>query len=276
MANNGNAGYRFQPALSNLLNQFTNGVLDNTFLEEKFSELPSFDTAVNENMDSQEKRPLILVDGKFTLDNSEFNSRGDIVLDNKYRISAKGGKTVTFGNPGTAKFFPENNGVLDCNERGELLLKTFQIEVSEFLDVFNQYPYYSGYSLNVTDKVNINNLSSLIKAYIGNPDYMIHGYKRGSEKKIFFTHKKASYNDMALIRMTPKIINLLSDVENVIVYYGGKRGRGKRVDIEVTNRYVTLKFNFRNKNEGVFPKNLMCDYELHHIDELEEISKRSI
>jgi hypothetical protein len=44
-------------------------------------------------------------------------------------------------------------------------------------------------------------------------------------------------------------------------YYGGKSGKGKRVDIEFSNQYYDFKVNIRNKQSGVYPSHIMMDYE---------------
>ena len=47
----------------------------------------------------------------------------------------------------------------------------------------------------------------------------------------------------------------------MIAYYGGKSGKGKRIDIEFSNRYYKFKVNIRNKQSGVYPSHIMLDYE---------------
>ena len=43
-------------------------------------------------------------------------------------------------------------------------------------------------------------------------------------------------------------------------YYGGKNGKGKRVDIEFSNQYYDFKVNIRNKQGGKYPSHIMMDY----------------
>ena len=43
-------------------------------------------------------------------------------------------------------------------------------------------------------------------------------------------------------------------------YYGGKSGKGKRIDIEFSNNYYDFKMNIRNKQSGVYPSHIMMDY----------------
>ena len=53
------------------------------------------------------------------------------------------------------------------------------------------------------------------------------------------------------------------DISNATMtaYYGGKSGKGKRVDIEFSNQYYDFKVNIRNKQSGVYPSHIMMDYE---------------
>jgi hypothetical protein len=45
------------------------------------------------------------------------------------------------------------------------------------------------------------------------------------------------------------------------VYYGGKTGTGKRIDIEIETAKYILKLNIRDKQgSGGYPTHLMCDF----------------
>jgi len=46
----------------------------------------------------------------------------------------------------------------------------------------------------------------------------------------------------------------------ILVNYGGSGGNGKRVDIEFANDYFDFKVNIRNKQSGLYPSHIMCDY----------------
>jgi len=47
---------------------------------------------------------------------------------------------------------------------------------------------------------------------------------------------------------------------DVIIDYGGRSGKGKRVDIRFSNTYFDFKVNIRNKQGGKYPSHIMCDY----------------
>ena len=50
------------------------------------------------------------------------------------------------------------------------------------------------------------------------------------------------------------------------VYYGGKGGKGKRIDVEVVTPKYTLKMNIRDStgNNNGYPTRLMCDYSYNY------------
>ena len=58
------------------------------------------------------------------------------------------------------------------------------------------------------------------------------------------------------------INDILPDLypKSCIVYYGGKRGKAKRVDVIVQTSKMELNFNIRNKQSGIYPTHIMCDY----------------
>ena len=52
----------------------------------------------------------------------------------------------------------------------------------------------------------------------------------------------------------------LAQPRSAIAYYGGKTSAGKRVDIDIDTPNIMLKINIRNKQGGVYPSHIMCDY----------------
>ena len=46
----------------------------------------------------------------------------------------------------------------------------------------------------------------------------------------------------------------------VILHYGGARGSGKRLDIHCESSNYKFMFNLRNKQSGLYPSHIMCDY----------------
>jgi len=50
-------------------------------------------------------------------------------------------------------------------------------------------------------------------------------------------------------------------VGNVTVYYGGKTGRGKRVDVEFQSASYKFKINIRDtQGKDGYPTRMMCDF----------------
>ena len=47
---------------------------------------------------------------------------------------------------------------------------------------------------------------------------------------------------------------------NIIVHYGGKSGKGKRIDVDFSNQYFDFTLNIRNKQRGLYPSHIMLDY----------------
>ena len=45
------------------------------------------------------------------------------------------------------------------------------------------------------------------------------------------------------------------------LFYGGKQGRGKRIDLEFSNQYFHFQMNIRNKQSGLYPSHIMLDYD---------------
>ena len=60
--------------------------------------------------------------------------------------------------------------------------------------------------------------------------------------------------------MTKAFMNKLAQPRSAIAYYGGKTSAGKRVDIDIDTPNIMLKINIRNKQGGVYPSHIMCDY----------------
>jgi hypothetical protein len=46
----------------------------------------------------------------------------------------------------------------------------------------------------------------------------------------------------------------------VVVYYGGIDGKGKRIDLVFESAKYFFKVNIRNKQGGLYPTHIMCDY----------------
>lgn len=160
-------------------------------------------------------------------------------------LSLKYSGTVTFFNAGTKKYLSDaelQKGEIK-NPGGKVLLDLFGIDNKTFCSVFNGKGKNFN-SENTLAKIDKAALEKLIQSGIGYGYHMVH--KMGA--KMISKKVDKMYRDNA------------STIIGCKVYYGGKTGTGKRVDIEVATPKYDLKFNFRNKQGGNYISHLMCDY----------------
>ena len=174
----------------------------------------------------------------------------DITIDKKgtkYYLSAKFGNTLTFFNSGITKILPasEIKAGKITNSDGVALLDTFGIDNETFCKVFNDYPDADFSEVNgASTKYSIPKMKNLIKSGIGEGYYMVKAGGKSSQ----FEHIDSKYTDTA------------SDISAPVIYYGGIGGNGKRVDITFESPTYKFKINIRNKQGGLYPTHIMCDY----------------
>jgi hypothetical protein len=174
----------------------------------------------------------------------------DITIDKdgkKYYLSAKYGNTLTFFNSGVTKFLPASeikSGKI-TNSDGIALLDTFGIDNETFCKVFNDYPDADFSDLNgASTRYDISKIKNLVKSGIGEGYYMV----KAGGKSTQFEEIDSEYTDTA------------SDVSSPVIYYGGIGGNGKRVDVTFESPTYSFKINIRNKQGGLYPSHIMCDY----------------
>jgi hypothetical protein len=169
--------------------------------------------------------------------------KGDI----KYYLSAKFGNTLTFFNSGVTKFLPASeikSGKI-TNSDGIILLDTFGIDNETFCKVFNDYPEADFSKQNgASTKYDLTKIKNLVKSGIGEDYYMVKAGGKSSQ----FEHINSDYADTS------------SDISAPIIYYGGLGGNGKRVDVTFESPTYKFKINIRNKQGGLYPTHIMCDY----------------
>ena len=66
--------------------------------------------------------------------------------------------------------------------------------------------------------------------------------------------KKVEFYEMTRARMRKA-----STIKSIKILYP-KKGEAKRIDIEVVTPLYIFKFNIRNKQGGLYPSHIMCDY----------------
>ena len=161
-------------------------------------------------------------------------------------LSLKFSSTLTFMNAGVAQIFTPSDiksGSIQTT-MGKAILDTFGIEDDIFCDVFNNYGRKK--FPNVKAKLDKQKLKKFLQTCIGSNYWMVHGMEGG---KVYFWEMSDSKN--------PQYATITGDVE---IQYGGKQGNGKRIDIVFSNRYFDFKVNIRNKQGGLYPSHIMCDY----------------
>ena len=166
----------------------------------------------------------------------------------EYYISAKFGGTLTFFNSGVAKTLPADEikkGEIK-NANGIALLKTLGIDNKSFCAVFNYYEKgKAGKFIPKYPNADIAKLQNLVSSGIGSGYY----YAQAGKGEDQFFKISDKYNKIAsTITSEPQ------------VYYGGIDGKGKRVDVVFESDKYYFKVNIRNKQGGLYPTHIMCDY----------------
>ena len=215
-----------------------------------------------ENEGGKNQSRPIMVDGKNNLyiaPNSP-KEHGKLLTDvtlthengHETYLSLKFGSTLTFINAGVSKnIFIQSemkNGMV-TNKTGVAILKALGIDNEMFCKVFNRYPNFGKGKNKVKKIVEVTNtkaISNLLKTAIGGNYEMVHGFENG---KVF--HWSVGPNSSS---------SWSKGISKAIIYYGGKSGTGKRIDMEFSNEYFDFKLNIRNKQSGIYPSHIMLDY----------------
>ena len=160
-------------------------------------------------------------------------------------LSLKFETTTTFFNVGVrTKLTPKEikEGKIQ-NADGLKLLGLFGIDNERFCSIFNDdVKTKSG---KVTTKPNAMAMKRLLESGIGHGYHVIHKMK----KKVY--SKKMDYAAMAAA----------AKVGTCVVHYGGKSGRGKRIDMELKSPYYKFKLNIRDtQGKDGYPTRMMCDF----------------
>jgi hypothetical protein len=200
------------------------------------------------------KRPLDF-SGKITITNTKskgFNigeSVTDITLltDNNPPIflSLKFETTTTFFNVGikTKLTNKEINQGLIKDKDGKKLLDMFGIDNKRFCTIFNDKVKTNSGVVNA--KPNAQAINHLLKSGIGFGYHVIHKMKGKVLSK----------------KMDEAAMKAAAKVGSVKLYYGGKTGRGKRIDMEMSSRYYKFKLNIRDtQGKDGYPTRMMCDF----------------
>lgn len=184
------------------------------------------------------------------------------VVTNKrtMHLSLKYGSTVTFMNSGVGKFFPRDKFVkgkqADFSDlpHAMAIFRTFGIDPVKFQKVFTNYVEpQPGEKKRKSEKEIVEfkpdklKMENLIKTAIGYDYYLLHLDNK---------------NHIHIQEMTESYLKTASTLasDTIQIYYPTK-GSAKRVDMIVMTKKFKLKWNIRNKQSGIAPSHIMCDYE---------------
>lgn len=232
------------------------------------------------------KRPLTMTDNGFIYclplgnQNQDKFDIGEIVSDvtipttngNLY-LSLKYGGTVTFVNAGVKKAFPEQ-AFINKNPNlftpiGTALLDLFKVNPIKFINIFNGYSDDKTGVIGAKDKdtedvtelINKDKLREFVKSAIGYGYVLIHSEANGKlhiyDLRTFDGLKKLLGGEAGTEEdMDPQSVIVLYPKEQNGKYYG------KRIDIAVEYKNLSLKFNIRPKDGSVYPTHIMSDYKI--------------
>lgn len=204
------------------------------------------------------KRPLQYSASGITMDNPKGRGNDvgasvtDITITKQFKrktdqeiyLSLKLGTTVTFFNVGVRTVLTpdEIKAGNITNANGKMLLDMFGIDPMLFCMVFNGTLKQGQVVSNTVDTAK---LSKLLKSGIGHGYYIVHKLSGQIKTK----------------NMTESALRTASSVTSSKIYYGGKTGNGKRIDIEVESSTYKFKLNIRDtQGKDGYPTRLMCDF----------------
>ena len=198
--------------------------------------------------------PKVLISSKIPVMN---NNLGPVVTDvtlicdqkKEIYLSLKTGGTVTFFNSGIRTVLSPQEiktGKIK-NKDGLKLLDMFNINDALFCDIYNG-KLKTGYVEDIWKTMSSNQKRDL-------KDFLISGVGYGYT----IVHKLSS--DTKVYEIDQKYMNEAATPKSCIVYYGGKTGTGKRIDMEIETGHFVLKLNIRDTQGGDgYPTRMMCDY----------------
>jgi hypothetical protein len=170
--------------------------------------------------------------------------------EEKY-LSLKYGNTLTFINSGVGRIFTADdyknyfNGY--ANPIGKEIFRMFGIDPIIYAKTFNEYPHKTKMpTVDVTSKCDKLAIQDLLQYAIGYGYWMVHGGTSGGVKMYEM--------DQAYMKKASTISG------SVKLMYGGSQGKGKRLDIHLESSVYKFMFNLRNKQSGLYPSHIMCDY----------------
>jgi hypothetical protein len=163
-------------------------------------------------------------------------------------LSLKLGGTTTFFNVGVRTILTpaEIKAGNIKNKNGLKLLKIFGIDPDRFSKVFNGEDIPTADKIDRRAKYDKSAIGKLLESGIGYNYHVIH--KMGN--KIL-----SKQMDKSAMKKAARIAS------SITVYYGGKGGKGKRVDVEFESGSYIFKINIRDtQGADGYPTRMMCDF----------------
>jgi len=219
------------------------------------------DFKVNAEGAANNRRPLTFTNGiKVSNPKGTGTDVGELVTDvtvlwkNKQGVqqtlylSLKFESTVTFFNVGIKTILTKKeiqSGNIE-NKDGLALLELFKIDPKRFCEIFNGTGKQGSKETVTPDKTG---LKTLLETGIGHNYHVIH--KMPGKIKSYEVDE--SYMRTAATPISQEI------------YYGGKGGNGKRIDIVVKSSTYEFKLNIRDtQGTDGYPTRMMCDFKYLH------------
>ena len=165
-------------------------------------------------------------------------------------LSLKFGNTLTFINSGVGKIFTANDYKTYFkgynNPIGKEIFRMFGIDPIIYARTFNDYPHSKKMpTVDVTSKCDKRAIQDLLQYAIGYGYWMVHG----------------GVGPVKMYKIDEQYMRKASQITgSVKLMYGGSQGKGKRLDIHLESSVYKFMFNLRNKQSGLYPSHIMCDY----------------
>jgi hypothetical protein len=162
-------------------------------------------------------------------------------------LSLKLGSTTTFFNVGIRTILtPEeikNYSIKNVN--GLKLLNMFNIDPKKFCQVFNQEYPKNEKTVFVQSSYDRTGIQNLLESGVGYGYHIIHKMSGKILSK----------------KMDKRSMETASRPQKLTIYYGGKTGTGRRIDMELETPTYRMKLNIRDtQGKDGYPTRMMCDF----------------
>jgi len=178
----------------------------------------------------------------------------------KINLSLKYGSTVTFFNSGVGKIFKEESfkkGDFSESPVANKLIELLHLDPIRFRNVFMNYKAPDPLAkkgkaekdevvVRLTAKQKAD-LESFLRTVIGHGYVLVHEHS---------DHSVSHYH------ITPKFLDTATNITTPLTIQYPVGGSAKRVDIRLETDIFKLNFNIRNKQGGILPSHIMCDYKI--------------